>query len=66
MTALLGLWGPLQAVLANSAWGEVVFWAGAVLTVPMLLLAWGFGLHLSLGRLLEPSQGAVDSGPAKN
>jgi putative aminopeptidase FrvX len=64
LTALLGFWGPLQAVLANSSWGEVVYWAGVVLTVPMLLLAWGFGLHLSLGRLLKPSQGAVDNGAA--
>ena len=64
LTAFLGFWGPLQAVLANSAWAEVAYWAGVVLTVPMLLLAWGFGLHLSLGRLLEPSQGAVDNGAA--
>jgi hypothetical protein len=64
LTAFLGLWGPLQAVLANSAWGEIVFWVGTALTLPMLLLAWGFGLHLSLGRLLEPSQGAVDNGAA--
>ena len=64
LTALLGLWGPLQAVLANSAWSEVVYWAGVALTAPMLLLAWGFGLHLSLGRLLEPSQGSVDNGAA--
>jgi hypothetical protein len=64
LTALLGFWGPLQAVLANLAWSEVVFGVGVALTVPMLLLAWGFGLHLSLGRLLEPSKGAVDNGAA--
>jgi hypothetical protein len=64
LSALLGLWGPFQTVLSNLALGEVVYWAGIALTVPMLLLAWGFGLHLSLGRLLEPSRGAVDNGAA--
>ena len=64
LTALLGLWGPIQLGLHDSAWGSLVFWIGVALTVPMLLLAWGFGLHLSLGRLLKPSQGAVDNGAA--
>jgi hypothetical protein len=64
LTALLGLWGPLQLGLHDSAWGGLVFWLGVALTIPMLLLAWGFGLHLSLGRLLKPSQGAVDNGAA--
>jgi len=64
LTALLGIWGPLQQGLVDSTWGGVIFWVGVALTVPMLLLAWGFGLHLSLGRLLEPSQGAVDNGAA--
>ena len=62
LTALLGVWGPLQWWLAGYPWGEIVFWASVLLTIPMLLLTWGFGLHLSLGRLLEPSQGAVDNG----
>jgi hypothetical protein len=64
LTALLGLWGLLQGWSAFSTWGEVVFWIGVALTVPMLLLAWGLGLHLSLGRLVRPSQGAVDNGAA--
>jgi hypothetical protein len=64
LTALLGIWGPIERWLVGYPWGEVIFWMGVVLTVPMLLLAWGFGLHLSLGRLLEPSQGAVDNGAA--
>jgi len=64
LTALLGFWGLLQQWLANSFWGAVIFWIGVALTVPLLLLAWGFGLHLSLGRLLKPSQGAVDNGAA--
>jgi hypothetical protein len=64
LTALLGIWGPLEGWLAGYSWGAIIFWVGAALTIPMLLLAWGFGLHLSLGRLLEPSQGAVDNGAA--
>ena len=64
LSALLGIWGPLQVGLADSSWGMVIFWVGVALTIPMLLLAWGFGLHLTLGRLLEPSQGAVDNGAA--
>lgn len=64
LTALLGIWGPFQIELADSPWGGVIFWVGVALTIPMLLLALGFGLHLSLGRLLEPSQGAVDNGAA--
>lgn len=39
-------------------------WLGVLLTIPMLVLAWGLGLHLSLGRTLQPSQGAVDNGAA--
>jgi hypothetical protein len=64
LTALLGTWGPILEGLADSPWREAIFWVGVALTVPMLFLAWGFGLHLSLGRLLEPSQGAVDNGAA--
>jgi hypothetical protein len=64
LTMLLGIWGPLQQGLSDTPWGEIVFWIGVAFTIPMLLLAWGFGLHLSLGRLLEPSQGAVDNGAA--
>jgi hypothetical protein len=32
--------------------------------VPVLLLAWALGLHLLLGRLAQPSRGAVDNGAA--
>jgi len=62
LTLVLGIWGPLQRGFAASPWGEIIFWVGVALTVPMLFLAWGFGLHLLLGRLLEPSTGAVDNG----
>ncbi|HEU0297281.1 MAG TPA: M28 family peptidase [Anaerolineales bacterium] len=64
LTMLLGFWGLLQQGFANSPWGQVIFWMGAALAVVMLMLAWGFGLHLSLGRFIEPSQGAVDNGAA--
>jgi hypothetical protein len=60
LTLLLGCWGPLDAWLVNNA----IHWIGVLLTIPLLLLAWGMGLHLSLGRTLKPSQGAVDNGAA--
>ncbi len=60
LTLLLGLWGPLDDWLASGA----IHWIGVLLTIPLLLLAWGMGLHLSLGRTLKPSQGAVDNGAA--
>jgi len=43
---------------------ETIHWIGMILTVPMLLLARGMGLHLFLGRILKPSRGAVDNGAA--
>lgn len=60
LTLLLGLWGPFDIWLKS----ESLYWLGVILTIPMLLLAWGMGLHLSVGRLLKPSQGAVDNGTA--
>lgn len=66
LTLLLGLWGPLAAWLfPASALGQaVVYWLSVLLTLPVLVLAWGLGLNLALGRLSEPSQGAVDNGVA--
>lgn len=60
LTLLLGLWGPLDAWVRNDA----IHRAGVILSIPMLLLAWGMGFHLSVGRTLKPSQGAVDNGAA--
>lgn len=60
LTLILGIWGPLDSWLMSG----FVHWSGVILTLPMLLLAWGMGLHLSLGRTLAPSQGAVDNGAA--
>ncbi len=64
LTILLGFWGPLQQWSADSSLKSVIFWIGVLLSLLMLILAWGLGLHLSLGRLVQPSQGAVDDGAA--
>lgn len=64
LTLLLGVWGVAQQGFATTVWSESIFWMGVALTLPMLLLAWGLGLHLSLGRFVKPSQGAVDNGAA--
>jgi len=54
----------LSGILSNFA-GEMGHWVSVVLTIPLLFLAWGLGLNLSLGRLRRnPSQGAVDNGAA--
>ena len=47
LTVLLGIWGPFEGWLAGTAWGEVIYWVGAALTIPMLFLAWGFGSQLA-------------------
>jgi hypothetical protein len=61
---LLGILGPLGRYL-SSPWSEAVYLAGVLLTLPLLFLAWGLGLNLSLGRLRrESSQGALDNGAA--
>jgi hypothetical protein len=62
LTLLLGLWGPFNHWLVGTTWEKPIFWVGVCLSIPMLLLAWGLGVHLTLGRILEPSHGAVDNG----
>jgi hypothetical protein len=66
LTLLVGLLGLLDALLAASApqWSNAAFVAGAALSLPVLFLAWGLGLNLALGRLVQPSTGAVDNGAA--
>ena len=66
LSLLLAALGPLDAwLLAQGAsWATFTFWVGTILTLPLLFLAWGLGLNLSTGRLLAPSQGAVDNGAA--
>lgn len=66
LTLILGVLCVIDHLLMGLSipWADAAFWAGLVLCVPMLFLAWGLGLNLSLGRLLKPSQGAVDNGAA--
>jgi len=66
LTILLGLLGPLDHWLlaTGSRWATFTYWLGVALSLPLLLLAWGIGLNMSLGRLRTPSQGAVDNGAA--
>jgi len=66
LTLLLGFIGPLDRwwLLGSSNYKELIYWIGVFLTIPMLFLAWGLGLNFSTGRLLKPSQGAVDDGAA--
>lgn len=66
LTLLLGLLAPLDRYLLEQAspWAIYTYWAGLILSLPMLFLAWGLGLNLALGRSLQPSQGAVDNGAA--
>jgi len=66
LTALLGLLGLAEGFLRAqaAAYANIIFGLGVVLTLPMLFLAFGLGLNLSTGRLLRPSQGAVDNGAA--
>lgn len=66
LTLLLGLLGPLERGLAGRRPGlaRALRGLGLLLALPMLGLAWGLGLHLTLGRWAPPSQGAVDNGAA--
>jgi len=66
LTVMLGLLAPLDHALlaANSAWSSVSFAAGILFSLPLLGLAWGLGLNLSMGHFSPPSQGAVDNGAA--
>jgi len=66
ITIMLGVIGPFQAIAAQSGspLGDILYWVGLLLSVPMLVLAWGLGGNLMLGFLRTPSQGAVDNGAA--
>ena len=66
LTVLLGVLGLAEGLLRTQSptYANLVFGSGLVLTFPMLFLAFGLGLNLSTGRLLQPSQGAVDNGAA--
>jgi hypothetical protein len=66
LTLLLGILGPIETwLLAQSpTMASAASISAALLSVPMLALAWGLGLNLSVGRFLRPSQGAMDNGAA--
>ncbi len=67
LTALLGLFAPLDRLAAAQGLpvAPAFHLATVALTLPLLFLAWGLGLNLCLGRLKKhPSQGAVDNGAA--
>jgi hypothetical protein len=66
LTLALGVLGPLDHYLVSigspaAAW---TYGLGLLLSLPLLFLAWGLGLNLTLGRFRAPSQGAVDNGAA--
>ena len=66
LSILPGLLGPLDRIFSpsRSRLAMLARRSGFILSLPMLFLAWGYGLNLALGRLLKPSQGAVDDGSA--
>ncbi len=66
LSVLLGLLGPLDRWLAGrrSPLAHLTYALGLALSPALLGLAGGLGLHLMLGRLVAPSQGAVDNGAA--
>ena len=66
LTLLLGSMGLVDGWLLARAsdWAGIVYWIGVALSLVMLLLAWGFGLNLTLGRFLQSSQGTIDNGAA--
>jgi hypothetical protein len=66
LTLVLGLIGPIDTwILAQgSPWATWNYWTGVTMSIPLLFLALGLGLNMSLGRLVEPSTGAVDNGTA--
>ncbi|GEM_PF-753126 len=55
----------LAAPSLPPAWQVPLQWLRIVLTLPLLVLAWGLGLNMAFGRLRRvQSQGAVDNGAA--
>jgi hypothetical protein len=62
LSFLLSFAGPLQRMLP--AYSEIISIAAIVLAIPTLVLAFALGFNLSVGRLLQPSRGALDNGTA--
>jgi hypothetical protein len=66
LTILAGMLGMVQNS-PRSVNGSSTLWTRIlrpVLIIPMLVLAWGLGLNLLMGRFGKQSQGAVDNGAA--
>jgi hypothetical protein len=66
LTILIGISGPLEAWLQINSLdsASAVHWVAVVLCGTLNILAWALGINLLTGRLLPPSQGAVDDGAA--
>lgn len=66
LTLLVGALAPLVHYLDVAAprWSRVVYEGNVALAILLGIGAWGLGLHLSLGRVVKPSSGAVDDGAA--
>lgn len=66
LTVFLGVIAPLDSALleTGSLWAPFTYITGGLLSLPLLFMAWGLGLNLSVGRFRSPSQGAVDNGAA--
>jgi hypothetical protein len=66
LTFAAALLAALEERLRVSGWplAGVARLLALAAALPVLLLAWGLGLHLLLGRLARPSSGAVDNGAA--
>jgi len=64
LAIILGILSPLENYLPIP-WIAPTYILAVALTIPLVLLVWGLGLNLWLGRLRHnPSQGAVDNGAA--
>jgi hypothetical protein len=67
LTALAGLFSPVALLFRDSGNFQAAGFLQAAASIAafiILILAWGYGINLSLGRFVKPSQGAVDNGAA--
>jgi Peptidase family M28 len=66
LMVILGLLGPVDPLLQTQAptLANIIHGIGIALSLGILTLTWGVGLNFTLGRLVTPSQGAIDNGTA--
>ncbi|MSP13483.1 MAG: M28 family peptidase [Chloroflexi bacterium] len=62
LTVAMGCLGIAYPWLTSVLSAPVTTAIAVIVALPVLFLAWGLGLHLALGRLVAPSQGAIDNG----